>query len=247
MPFKRGKKSKKGYRAPYIKRSRQSLWGTRGGGPYGVIQRSIIDSGKKVHYFKRKAFSSWTFNFTTSDITASTTGTAIKLQGSDIRLNYLSNVGDFTGLFDLYRINGIKISFLNGYNVGNRSDVENTNQNLTLGVPTLHITSDQDDSIAPSALSDILERPYCKSMILDQKRTFYFKPRVDREGYDGASNYNYIQNSRPYIDMAQTNIIHNGLKYGLTLPFENRSGSATSFVIELPIVTTYFLEFRNPR
>lgn len=232
--FKRGKKSSKNYITPYMKASR-----------FGSIQR-CISLNQSVHYFKRKVFDTWTFTFTTVDIPATTQGTASAADGKDIRLSQLTGVGDFTSLFDLYRINGIKISFLNGYTVSDYSDPTTANR-LTIGVPTLCIVADQDDSSAPGTLADVLERPYSKQLLLDKKRSFYMKPKLDQQQDDGLVSYKVVTKDRPYVDMASANVVYNGIKFILLLPFNNTHTAAQSFQFQLPIIKTYYIEMRNPR
>lgn len=240
MGYRKTGKRKRTYTAPRYRRTKGKT----------SFRRGVISTNKSLHYFKRKTVGKWVFNLTTGDLPASTTDVANVYLSSDIRLSYMSNYADFTGLFDLYRINAVKVSMFYGYNVSNRADADNSAAGkLTLGVPSLTIVSDPDDSAAPTSMAELLERPYSKTFLLEQKRSFYFKPVVDREGYDGTNSYNYVQKgqSRPYIDMNKPDIIHNGIKMALRIPFENMDTVAKSLAIEIPIVTTFYLEFKDPR
>lgn len=243
MGYRKTGRRKRRYKAPHVRRRAYYAKGTN----IMAITRSLISANQHVHYFKRKVFDTWTFTVTTLDIPAMQTGTATIAGSKDIRLSQVTGVGDFTSLFDMYRINGFKVSFFNGYNVGNYSDTSNTNQTLTLGVPSLAIVGDQDDSAPPAVLGDVLERPYSKTFLLDQKRSFYMKPKLDQQQDDGLISYKVVTKDRPYVDMASPSVVYNGLKYFFMLPYNNTGGAAVSFQVQLPVIATYYLEFRNPR
>lgn len=211
--------------------------------------RNTIIANQKVHFFKRKLATAWSINVTAA--AASSNGSNFGYFSSQVKLSDLTNVADFTGLFDLYRINAVKLKFLHGYNCGvaNETGVgASGDPNLMIGVPTLHIVSDPDDSTTPTGTAEILERPYSKSLYLDKDRKFYLKPRVAREVSDGTVTYNYVQyKDRPYIDMNHTDVAYNGIKVALEVPFRNVTASSQTINIYLPIVATYYLEMKNPR
>ena len=80
---------------------------------------TVASRNKVVHYFMSKTLGQLNFTTTTS-IPANSQGTVVMFLGVDFALNDLNNVAEYTTLFDLYRINGVQVKFLNGFNTGER-------------------------------------------------------------------------------------------------------------------------------
>lgn len=86
-------------------------------------------------------------------------------------LNNVIDVGDFTGLYDQYRIAGIKVKITPLYNVNT------TGPNAV--IPQLVVARDLDDVAVPTSdTQDLLQRAQTKVLQLNRPVQFYCKPRV---------------------------------------------------------------------
>jgi hypothetical protein len=213
-----------------------------------VAKKSKIYYGALTHHFKRKFSEELRFTITAD---MNTVGTARFYLGKNMRLTDMSNFGDFTNLFDLYRLDLVKLSFRNGFNVAQRSQAPllGTGGNVQLGVPIISIVKDDDDSSTPTTPEQLLERPDVKTWLLDKQRNWYVKPCVGRVGSDNTGiNYSYVQKKdRPQLDMGNPGVAYNGVKLMVEIPYNNNNATDISVDMTIPLIWTYYLTLWNPR
>lgn len=186
--------------------------------PRPVMSKAI---GSKIHYFKRTAYYS---GFVTGSTVIDTLGSLI------FQLQNVPNSGEFTALFDQYKINGVKVVFMPR---ANSSEV-GTNQGLIKFFSAI----DYDDNTAPTSINDLLqyENMKCTNTSKDHKR--YLRPKIAREIYNSVTTTAYGPTSG-WIDCTNAAVPHYGIKYALQqLP----SGAQS-----MDIKVTYYLAFKNVR
>lgn len=171
-----------------------------------------------VHHFKRTAFYNGLIaGSTLSDVSG----------GFIAQLNQVPNYTEFTNLYDMYRINGVRWRLsprANSAEIG-------TNQ----GMIKLFTAIDYDDIVTPS-LTDMLQYESLKVTRSDKEHVRYVKPRVSQAVYQTAVGTGY-SSARGWIDCANTTVAHYGLKWLLQqLPAGNQS---------FDVQVTYYLSFKN--
>ena len=117
---------------------------------------------------------------------------------------------DFTGLYDQYRIN--KIIY------GIRLRLDPTAQSATNAFfPKMYIAADYDDALTPPSLSNLAERGNIRQFVLkpDREYKFKFTPAVASATYQTATSTGYAPKWKQWIDMADQNVPHYGMKLGI--------------------------------
>lgn len=110
------------------------------------------------------------------------------------QLSQLANFASYKNLFDLYRITGMKVTFLPTANVASTSvqDINAPGGGWVIPgqLPYLHIAPNRDPLIpAPVNVTDILNDDGVKTVRLDRKRSFYIKyPKADVLMPDGTTH-----------------------------------------------------------
>jgi hypothetical protein len=163
----------------------------------------------------------YTFMQSTQTQVSSTTGT--ETDGSlSFSLSSLGNASSFAAIFDTYRIVGVRVQFIPETGI--------------ISLPSVYTVIDYDDSSA-TALSALVEYDTLK---VAPPGAFFERslvPRIAVAAYSGAFT-SFAQMSNQWIDCGSTGVVFYGLKYALT---------ATTAVATYQILTTYTIQFRNPR
>ena len=131
---------------------------------------------------------------------------------------------EFTSLYDRYMITGVKIRIrlINNPNatlgLNNLAAAPSTtvNWNATNWFPRLYYCKDYDDDTAETVAA-LKERSKTKMFIMQPNRyyTMFIKPAVTMQTYRTTTTTGYAPKWNNWIDMAQTNVPHYGLKYAL--------------------------------
>jgi len=132
------------------------------------------------------------------------------------RFSDLPTVSEFTGLFDQYRILGVKITFY-PYAV-NAFVISNTQQ--TLEIPQLYTVLDYDDATVPTTFTSLDEYKNCKIFQFRRPYSRYFSPKLLSQSLFTATSGTFGQLSvspKNWVDMANTNVNYYGLKGALVL------------------------------
>lgn len=156
------------------------------------------------------------------------------------RLENVQTAGDFTQLYDQYKIKGVKVTIV--------PLSDNSTAQSSGFLPTLYWARDYDSAgVAPSNEAELRSRQDCKTMRLTGPRSIYIRsPKcttdVEVQGA-GVTLASKIENAG-WIDCADTNVMHNGLKMWFkNVDLRVSPGTITAFRFEL----TYYLQFRNPQ
>lgn len=129
----------------------------------------------------------------------------------------LLNNADFTSLYDRYRIDYIQCRAQLVNNPDGAFALNSTTPgNSTNYYPKLWWCPDYDDSAAET-LDDLKQRSKTKCVVLQPNKVYKFgvKPAILAQTYRTAVSTGYSPKWGQWIDMAQTNVPHYGIKYVL--------------------------------
>lgn len=154
----------------------------------------------QIYYFKRYANNpgSWTGNIAYNPL----------CQGNSFSLGQVVNPSDFTTLFDQYCITCIVVRFF--------LKIDPSAQTAsTASYPRLYYVRDYDDATAPASLNEMREHAHVKVKVLNPNRgvTIKFRPSTLNLVYRTAVASSYSPHWKQWVDMANTDIPHYGLKW----------------------------------
>lgn len=216
-----------------FKRPRRSTAASRAKRPRFGCRKAVrmsrpVRAANRVHYFKRKSQAAlYTGNAAGSDLYG----------GAYYYLGGANGFGDFTALFDRYKIIAVKTTFVWNDMLSNSTIAARSN-----AYPTVHTLIDYDDANAPTSLNGFLVNGRVRSHHMGPNRnvcSVYFRPKTKimlwSEGAltDQASG---IQGPNNWKDCDYTNITHYGLKWCI----ENLGTNN-----EITVYHTYYLAFRD--
>lgn len=144
---------------------------------------------------------------------------------------------DMTQFFDRYKITGVKLKFL--YQHNNASN-NNTGNNSVF--PILNYSFDGDDDTIPSDYPTLAVKQYTKQTILNANfyKSVYIKPRITKEVYRTALTTGYTSERACWLDCANVNIAH----FGLKLWIQNWNPGLTT-INQLTIEPTYYFALKD--
>lgn len=203
----------------------------------GGRKRTINKMRRQVHVFKRTAY----LGTVTAQISA--LGVATPVANAYVfTLNQLPSVGDFTSLFDQYKITGAKLQLTPALSEGISSPLFGTAS--TLGYSRVHSVIDYDDASAPASEDQMLEYGSHKSTAPFQKHSRFIRPKVLHEIYRSAIATAYAPKSNTYLDMTNTDVPHYGIKVWISAP-NTTAGTAGS--IAYKVYQTLYFTCKNTR
>lgn len=126
----------------------------------------------------------------------------------------LINKDDFTTLYDRYRIDYIQCRAQLITNPDANNFVNSALPNYTNWFPKLWWCADYDDG-AQETLDELKQRAKTKCVLLRPNSMYKFgvKPAILAQTYRTAVSTGYSPKWKQWIDMAQTNVPHYGIKY----------------------------------
>lgn len=210
MPYRRYYKKRTYRRRTGVKRNYRRRFRTR---------TRYSKRGQKLYLFKR-----FTGSFATLTIQSITDTFA----GYNFSLEDVPNYTEFTALYDMYKINAVKITFL-----------PQMTQNVSLGSVNNPQAStrffsviDYNDSSAPTSIDELRQYQSCKMTPILRKHTrFIMKPKILDSS--NSSRSPWISTSSP-----STNY------FGLKVAVENMSSSTTTFM-DYTIEAKFYLSFKQ--
>lgn len=180
-----------------------------------------------VYYFKR---------FVEKTAISITAGSSNTFGVYSFRLDELPNFAEFTNLYDAYKINRVKISFIPFSNVslvrdGNPDDFKNTEY-----TNRLFTVLDYTDVTVPVTINQLREYQSCKWSPNNRIHKRYFKPKVT-----GIVTAGSFQTS-PWLQCSDSSDVqYLGIRYGLT-----HQATATSNTV-YRVEATYYCSFKQVR
>lgn len=152
---------------------------------------------------------------------------------SQIRFANVINSTEFSALYDQYVIDKVKIQLWLKIDPGA--------QTAALAVqPKLYWVRDQDDQSLVT-MNEMREHSHCKIAVLrtDRPVTIWVKPNVLNLIYRGAVTSSYVPKFNQWIDMANTDVDHFGIKYNID--------DLTNTNYKVDVETTYYFRCKNTR
>lgn len=149
-------------------------------------------------------------------------------------LNNVQNASDFVGLYDQYKIRGVKVTFTP---LSTSADAGSTQY-----VPTLYHYQDMDDTTIPTAV-EVRQHQNIKIRRLEKPTSIFIsypKAMVDI----GSPTPVTSALSTSWIDCNSSLVPHNGLKF--MIRNANLTAQPTN-IWACRIDATYYLQFKNPQ
>ena len=190
------------------------------------FKRSRKYAGNAIHYLKRISLSRSLSTNTTFPLSAGS---------MFFQLNDINTIGEFTGVYDSYRIMGIQLKFLPPATVS-------TVQQQDLG--TFMYFTDYDDSGVPNVLSEFEQRPDCQYRQVSTSRPWkvFIRPKTSTTIANAAGQQTSgVQEYGKWLDMVDITIPYYGFKWGWLA--NQTPASSTS----MRVVSTYYIQFRGIR
>lgn len=189
-----------------------------------LAKRSRITYNKQpknqIYYFKR-----FTGNFGSMTIDNINT----TLVAFNFSLNDLPSYTDFTNLYDCYKINAIRMTFLPQQTESvSLGSINNPNASARF-----FSVLDYNDSSALASVDAAREYQSCQFTPILQKHERYFKPKI----MDSASVYNPVS---PWISTTSPSTNYFGLKVAVE-PMD----SSTTTTMEYTVECVYYMSFKN--
>jgi len=199
-------------RATYIRRRRAPL--TRAPRPHVLL-------------VKRKFFSStWTWNTTT---------TADFWRYPTFNMNMLPNISEYTSLFDEYKVNALKYTFLPRHNVATKGQLQGY----------MHYIIDPGSTMIPQGvygqgtLNQVLENSGVKTRSCLRPINIYYKPKTLTQDLGGGTGARVI--TPGWYRTTDTNIDFRGFHCYINLP----NFASTAADVSFDVYITVYAQFKN--
>ena len=183
-----------------------------------------------MHRFKRSYTTSISLVY--DGATSHTTGAFV------FALSDMPNYTEFTGLFDKYKITGIKAVFLPRITNVNHSDVTST----FTEVPPIYTAIDYDDATIPGSVTDLEQYNTFKVHWEVKPFSLYFKPQIAIAAYSGTFT-SYASANNLWIDAASPGVQYYGLKWASGPYSTANNGNAPSW----DVTFTYYISCKYSR
>lgn len=154
----------------------------------------------------------------------------------NFKLDNVQSASDFTNLYDQYRIDKVSVKIIP---LSSEATAQSSGYLLVL-----YWCPDFDDSIRPTAESDLRQKQGVKTLRLDKPRTITInKPKALVSAPITGTTVSAIQ-SNGWINCTESLVIHNGLKMWFkNVDLRSTATTQTAFRFEL----MYHLSFKAPQ
>lgn len=159
------------------------------------------------------------------------------------RFDDLPQQSTMASLFDRYKLNKWQVRFIPVMQGVNASSSV-SNQANTSTIQNLATVIDHDDNTVPTAISQLLEYDNFQLCNYAQEHVRTFHPTVTKAVFaSGAfSGYSVEKGPNPYIDMANTDVPHYGIKGGCI-----GSSGGLNYQQQWQVICTAWFELDNIR
>lgn len=147
--------------------------------------------------------------------------------GKQFVLNDVPNVGEFTSLYDQYRILAVKVKLIP------RASEADVSQQL----PNIGSVIDYDDQTALTAINDYTQYQNFKMTRGNKIHSRYIKPRIAAEVFGGGVTTGFMP-TKGWLDVAYPAVPHYGMKI-----YIQQTAVAQSY----DALIDYYLAFKNVR
>lgn len=187
--------------------------------------RLRMSAALSTHYFKRR--------FQVGTLQASNLTDVFGAY--TFKLSDLPNSGEFTALFDQYRILGVSIMFVPSWDGSDANPIStNTPQ------PDIRTVLDYTDSGTPANMNELYEYQNCKMTHGSRIHKRFFVPAVLSSNYETVTTTAYTPKWKLWLTTDDPATPHYGLKYGI---FKLATGTTQNYYWR--VYATYYIQCKN--
>jgi hypothetical protein len=197
-----------------------------------AISRPIRRRQVKLYNFKR------TCELTNIATTPSVSPCIFTYQ---FKFSDLPNTTDFSGLFDQYRIKGVKITFYPVSNVAYSTSASAA----PMPIGEFYTVLDFDDAGTPANLNELLQYGTLRRSYFNRPHKRYLKPLATQSGVYQAGGVTTGYRSLPsstWFDMANIDVLYYGIKGAYSI-----SDSSLMIKETIRVTATYYFQLRMVR
>lgn len=204
---------------------------------YNRLMRSVLNG--QVHRFKRRTGS-------IQDEQANVKTNITCVGGTPYfgcllpSMAQLPNVAEYSALFDMYQITGVKINFVSRY--------ATTTENLSNNAPTMYTAIDLDDVTIPASINELREHKNCRVHYISNRGrrvySVYFTPGMAQDVTTSTSSGVIETRRRPwcrFADVYTDNIIF----YGVKVALDFNADPGENFYMDLDVI--YYFNCKSTR
>lgn len=224
-------------RKRYTKFSNKSRTVTMGGGKTQLVHYKTVPQ-TKVHFFKRTSLKLIDLNPATIGRISYWANSGWTGPGTDdeFRLSYLTNVSEFTNLFDMYKITGVRMKFIYDRNSAQGSIASES-------LPTLYFYNDYDDGTPAANVGDACQYDSLRMKRMDRPITFFVRPKIQSMVYESAITTAYATPKKnPWLDCGNDAIPHYGCKWII-----DANSAFASSIGTVTVMMTYYIACKDVR
>lgn len=196
--------------------------------------------GTRRRYYGRKNSSIRTFHVARTTVPTNavfnTSGSGSSLFTYQFKLSDVPGYATLLNSFDTYRINAVVFKI---WPLTNNYDTPTSGTPL-VNIPTLMLAPDYTDSSIPT-LTELARFDNLKVYRFNRPCTIKFRPAVSAAVYRAGTTFGYTPKWKQWIDHANGDVPHFGLKGALT------SIQATSTQFYANVIMKYYLSFKNAK
>lgn len=136
---------------------------------------------------------------------------------AEFKLSDVVNVTDFSTLYDRYMITRVDVEFQLLSNPDSATSVNTTTAAGTNFYPRLWYYTDHDDAATPANLNEVKQVSRARNAVMEPNKviTVTVKPAILNQTYRTVATTGYSPQWNIWIDMAQTDVPHYGLKWSM--------------------------------
>lgn len=153
-------------------------------------------------------------------------------------LQKLPNSSEFTNLYDMYKIKGVKVIFEYLHNDSSADGLTN------FGLPTLCTVNDYDDGTIPANTGEMMQYQSFRMRRMDKPIKLYMRPAISCEAYKSALTTGYTSRWGQWIDIGNPDLPHYGFKWAVLSANASHSDRTIGVV---RILFKYYLSFKGVR
>lgn len=174
-------------------------------------------------------------------------GVASNQGGYDFKLTDITNYAELTSLYDEYCISKVVMKFMP--KMGAVGQIQSgagagTYNPQTSALKPLITAIDYDDATAPASRAELLEYGTARMTLPSQICTRTVTPHIAIQTYKTAVSSGYSSKAHQWVDCADNNIPHYGIKWQVESETANGAG-APLYLYD--IICTYYVKFRGTR
>lgn len=159
-------------------------------------------------------------------------------------LNNIPNVTELQNVFDMYRINGLKYTFMPRYTAVEGSTAGST------GTPTAyaHVIVDPESTLIPSGvygsgtLNSLMENTKVRTFNLNRPFSIFYRPKITSQANGGTTSG--VISSPKFIRTSDASTLHRGFHMYVQ---QNQFTASAAANIVLDVFITAYVSLKNVR